>query len=118
MHDRTVTLPTLDRGSVTLAEPAWCAGHADHRPGHRVDLIHCGPQLAATFHGQEFATACLVQAPFANRTSTAPAVSVSLLEQALDPVSLYVLAAALDSHADQLRELADQLAVLLEEGRA
>src|ERR1051325_5259239 len=32
----TVTLPTEDHGDVTLEEPSWCAGHADHGPQHGV----------------------------------------------------------------------------------
>ncbi|MFJ8269478.1 DUF6907 domain-containing protein [Streptomyces sp. NPDC094154] len=110
MTDRTITLPTIDAGDVTLPEPAWCAGHADHRPGFRVDIFHCGPSRGVAFQGQEIGDAALVLAPFANVPE--PGVSVSLLGKTLDPVGLYELAAVLERHADQLRNLADELTML------
>lgn len=116
---RTVTLPTRDHGPVTLPEPSWCQGHADHRPDtHRADIIHGGPDTVLAFHGAELFTACLVQSPFATiitpglggRTT---GVSVYPPGLTLTPVELYSLAAALDGYADRLRDLADELTVIL-----
>ncbi|MDX2843152.1 hypothetical protein PV377_30120, partial [Streptomyces ipomoeae] len=111
----TITLPTEDHGLVTLPEPAWCTGHADHRPDtHRADILHKGPDVALHFHGAEIIAAGLAQSPCA--TIDTPGlggrtvgVSVSPVDRTLNPVQLYSLAAALDSYADQLRGLADQL---------
>lgn len=114
---RTVTVPTIDHGPVTLTEPSWCAGH-DPAPQYRIDLFHRGPAHTLTFRGKQIARASLVQAPFAapaNRLTEASATLV--LEGAtLDPVGLYDLAAALDRHADQLRDLADQMHAILAGG--
>ncbi|MDX2946799.1 hypothetical protein PV383_38370 [Streptomyces caniscabiei] len=119
---RTITLPTLDHGDVTLTCPAWCAGHADHRPDtHRADILHKGPDVALTFHGGEVIAAGLAQSPFASPSTPdlggrTPGASVYPPGRTLDPVGLYGLAAALDSYADQLRDLADQLAAILAGG--
>ncbi|MDX2839502.1 hypothetical protein PV377_11015, partial [Streptomyces ipomoeae] len=112
---RTITLTTIDHGDVTLTCPTWCAGHADHRPDtYRADILHKGPDVALHFHGAEIIAAGLAQSPFA--TIDTPGlggrtvgVSVSPVDRTLNPVQLYSLAAALDSYADQLRGLADQL---------
>jgi hypothetical protein len=85
---RTVTLPTEDHGDVTLPEPAWCQGHESTPGDLRADILHQGPGGGL-------------------------GVSVSLLGQTLDPVALYDFAATLDSYADQLRDLSDQLHALL-----
>ncbi|MDX3279115.1 DUF6907 domain-containing protein [Streptomyces scabiei] len=118
----TITLATADHGPVTLTCPAWCDGHADHDPqAERADILHCGPDAVLAFHGAELFTACLVQSPYATSSDPAlggptPGVSVFPPARTLTPVSLYSLAAALDGYADQLRGLADQLAVLLAGG--
>ncbi|MFJ3229793.1 DUF6907 domain-containing protein [Streptomyces sp. NPDC086787] len=109
---RTVTLRTLDHGNVTMPEPAWCAGHADHRPVDRADLTHSGTETPLTFHGHTLWTALLSQYPFATDHATGLYVEQGGFALTLDPVSLYSLAAALDTHADQLRALADQLAAI------
>ncbi|MFG3234976.1 DUF6907 domain-containing protein [Streptomyces antibioticus] len=121
---RTVTLPTEDHGDVTLPEPSWCAGHAGHRPDSaRIDVMHVGSAVDLTFLGIEVFTAELVQSPYSASTvpelgGPTPGVSVWPLGRTLDPVQMYGLAAALDSYADQLRNLADQLtAILTEEHR-
>ncbi|MEV4863082.1 hypothetical protein MRBLMF1_004403 [Streptomyces ossamyceticus] len=120
---RTITLPTIDHGEVTLPEPSWCAGHADHRPDtHRADILHKGPDIVLAFHGAEIIAAGLAQSPcatlptrpeFGGRTV---GVSVSPVDRTLNPVQLYSLAAALDGFADQLRDLADQLTAILAGG--
>ncbi|BDD72996.1 DUF6907 domain-containing protein [Streptomyces violaceoruber] len=108
---RTATVQTTDQGPVTLTEPSWCVGHADHRPVHREDIVHRGPDAVLAFRGRYITEAARVQQPFApvpaDRT---PRVSVSTVGLALDGVGLYELAAALDAYADQLRGLADALA--------
>lgn len=114
---RTITLPTEDHGDVTLTEPAWCRGHADHRPdSYRADLDHKGPEHHLKHHGELLWTAFLGQAPCA--TSPEHRGIGLFVEQAsyartLNPAELYDLAATLDTHADQLRDLADQLHTLL-----
>ncbi|MEU1515549.1 hypothetical protein ABZ490_25935 [Streptomyces sp. NPDC005811] len=116
---RTITLPTADAGDVTLPCPAWCAGHQHHDPESlRVDLVHAGPAVDCTHLGADLFSAEIVQSPFAE-TSTpllggrTPGVSVYPLARTLDPVQLYDLAAALDTYADRLRTLADQLTAVL-----
>ncbi|MFH9038981.1 DUF6907 domain-containing protein [Streptomyces sp. NPDC017966] len=117
MHDRTVTLPTIDHGPVTIPEPSWCAGHANHRPDtERVDLAHTGEDVTLHFRGQQLAHACLDQAPYAERATRDVQVSVSLTGTALDARGMYELAAALDTYADRLRTLADSLLVIAAEG--
>ncbi|MEY2243171.1 hypothetical protein AB8A21_09545 [Streptomyces sp. BF23-18] len=116
---RTVTLATADHGDVTLPEPSWCAGHAHHDPQTLlVDLIHAGPTVDLDHSGAPLFTAELVQSPYAEPSDPrlggrTPGVSVHPLGQTLDSTSLYCLAADLDRYADQLRDLADQLATAL-----
>ncbi|MEU5769817.1 hypothetical protein ABZ782_28270 [Streptomyces asoensis] len=116
---RTVTLPTLDHGDVTLPEPSWCRGHADHRPdSYRVDLDHKGPAHELRHDGEVLWTAFLGQAPFATdpaRRGTDLYVEQGSYAHSLDGPSLYDLAATLDTHADRLRDLADQLDRIREE---
>lgn len=119
---RTITLPTADHGDVTLTCPAWCSGHADHRPDtHRADILHKGPDITLTFRAAEVITACLTQSPYA--TPSTPelggrtvGVSVYPPGRTLAPVGLYELAASLDSYADQIRSLAGQLHTILAGG--
>lgn len=115
----TITLATADHGPITLDEPSWCTGHQDHRPDTaRVDLTHTGPAVDCAFLGIEVFSAELVASPFSASTSPelggpTPGVSVWPLGRTLDPVQLHSLAAVLDWYADQLRDLADQLGVIL-----
>lgn len=116
---RTITLATVDHGPVTVTCPAWCVGHPNHRPDdYRADILHCGPDVTLVFQGHDIGDASLVQSPFSTAEipelcSSTPGVSVSLLGRTLDPVQLYDFAAVLDTYADQLRDLADQLHTLL-----
>ncbi|MBZ3907319.1 DUF6907 domain-containing protein [Streptomyces griseiscabiei] len=122
MSRRTITLTTVDHGDVTLPEPSWCVGHDDHQPdSHRSDILHRGPEVELLFRGAEVLTACLAHSPYA--TSTDPGlggrtvgVSVYPPGRTLAPVGLYELAAALDSYADQVRGLAEQLTAVLAGG--
>ncbi|MCX4972196.1 hypothetical protein [Streptomyces sp. NBC_00620] len=122
MTNRTVTLATLDHGEITIPEPAWCIGHPNHRPDdHRADILHSGPDTVLAFRGRHITDASLVQSPFSTAEipelcSSTPGVSVSVLGLTLDPVGLYELAAALETYADQLRNLADQLDTFLAGG--
>lgn len=115
---RTVTLPTEDHGNVTLPEPTWCAGHPNPQPQYRTDLTHYGPEHRLTFNGSELFRLMLAQSPLAEQTSrdVCAYVEQTGYTGSLDPAGLYDLAAALDSAADQLRVLADQLAAVLAGG--
>lgn len=113
MTERIVTLQTADHGPVTLEEPAWCIGHPNHRPDdRRADILHSGADVTLVFQGHDIGDASLVESPYAELPGGL-GVSVSLLGRTLDPVALYDFAAVLDRHADQLRDLADQLHALL-----
>ncbi|GGV34318.1 hypothetical protein GCM10010293_36730 [Streptomyces griseoflavus] len=118
---RTVTLPTTDHGDVTVPEPSWCIGHADHRPELRADILHRGADVPLTFRAHHIMDAGLVQAPFSTveipeLCSSTTGVSISAIARTLDARGVYELAAALDTYADRLRSLADQLLVVLAEG--
>ncbi|WP_326583322.1 hypothetical protein OG889_32735 [Streptomyces sp. NBC_00481] len=117
---RTVTLLTIDHGSVTLPEPSWCTGHADHRPDtHRADILHTGPTHRLTHNGQPLGRALIFQAPCSELTTSAVQASVVLdfePHRGFDAVGLYDLAASLDAAADRLRGLADQLHAVLAGG--
>lgn len=118
---RTVTLATADAGDVTLTEPDWCRGHADHQAGvHRVDLTHYGTETVLTHQGAELFRVMVTESPFA--TSPEQRAVCAYIEVAdytgdFTPTGLYDLAATLDAHADRLRDFADQLGRLLDGGR-
>lgn len=119
MSQRTITLTTVDHGDVTLPEPSWCVGHAEHRPdSHRADILHKGPDVNLDFRDGEILTACLVQSPYSTSSdpelgSRTAGVSVYPPGRTLTTAGLYALVAALDGYAGRLRGLADQLAVIL-----
>lgn len=110
---RTVTLPTEDAGDVTMPEPSWCVGHAGHRSDtFRVDLDHKGPEHLLRHHGAVLWTAFLGQAPYASDPAAREVgvyVEQGAFARTLTATGLYDLAATFEAHADQLRELADQL---------
>lgn len=120
---RTVTLATSDHGNVTLPEPSWCEGHTHHDPETlRADLLHTGPDVQLNYRYTTLLSAGLTQSPFASDDATpelgnrTTGVSVWPLGNTLDPTQLYDLAARLDTYADHLRGLADQLGALLAGG--
>ncbi|MER7974945.1 hypothetical protein ABTX35_39075 [Streptomyces sp. NPDC096080] len=114
---RTVTLATLDAGEVTLPEPSWCAGHADHRPDtYRVDLSHDSEPTVLTLDGYPAGELMISQAPFSEAGPRSPRGFLALSygqDRPRDPAELYDLAAVLESHADALRALADRLHAIL-----
>lgn len=116
----TVTLPTLDHGVVTLREPSWCRGHVDHRPdSYRVDVDHKGVEHRLTHNGELLWTAFLGQAPYASRPehrALGVYVEQGSYAHTLDAAGLYDLAASFEAHADRLRDLADQLAAIVDGG--
>ena len=116
---RTIVLPTEDHGPITLPEPAWCRGHADHLDdSHRCDLTHFGHEHRLTFNGIELFRLMLAQTPHADQADreTCAYVEQSGFTGSLDPVGLYDLAASLDHAADHMREFADRLASILDGG--
>ena len=118
---RTITLVTEDHGPVALPEPGWCRGHADHQPGtYRVDLTHYGTETVLRFEGAEVFRLLLAESPYATRPvhqGVCGYVETCGYTASLSPAGLYGLAAALDAHADRLREFADQLTLLRGEQR-
>jgi hypothetical protein len=109
----TITLATADHGPVTLPEPTWCRGHHDHRPDvYRCDLTHYGTETVLTFEGAEVFRVMVSESPYATRPEDRAVcgyVEARGYTGALNAVQLYGLAAALDGHADRLRDLADQV---------
>ncbi|MFI6895283.1 DUF6907 domain-containing protein [Streptomyces sp. NPDC050256] len=110
---RTVTVPTLDQGDVTFAEPSWCAGHST-RPEYRCDIGHVGAAHLLTYSGTELGRAALAQNPFAESSDRSVRVVVSLGVDGLGltPSELDDLAAALVDYAGTLRHLARLLGTL------
>lgn len=117
---RIITLPTLDSGNVTLPEPTWCVGHDDHRPDtHRTDLSHDGAKVPLLLDGRPVGDLLISQAPCADPGPREPQGFVWIRygeDYGRSPAQLYDLAAALDTHADQIRALADELAAILAGG--
>lgn len=111
---RTVTVQTIDQGDVTIAEPAWCAGHDGERPELLSDTGHRGVPCRAEFRGVELAFAALVQDPFVVHSDRSVGVLVEMgyLGSTLTPAELDELAAVLVEYAGTLRHLARQLAAI------
>lgn len=82
--DGTVTLDTVDRGEVTVPEPAWCIGHAWQPHPYRADITHNSitVKAAATTdrHGRiPLLQAYISHAPhLADQSEPHPVVSVQL----------------------------------------
>ena len=113
--NRHVTLTTIDHGDITLPEPTWCTGHADHQPCQRVDLVHLGTEHHFSFDGDDLMVAMQAQYPYAvDAARQAVGVFVEQADYAstLDYKGLRQLAAALTVHAMHLRTLAEQLAAI------
>lgn len=116
--NRTVTLHTLDHGPVTLPEPSWCLGHADHVLCDRVDLSHTGAEHRLAFGSDDLLVVMLGQDPYAKvpeRRGTGLYVEQTGWAATLDHEGVRRLAATLTVHAMRLRQFADQLARLGDE---
>lgn len=114
----TVTVHTRDHGDVTVPEPSWCLGeHGPQNGGYRADIVHDGPEVPLVFRGFALLHAGLVAHPCAERMprGTYACVDVGADHVGLDPEGLQELAAGLIDHAATLRNLARELAALLEE---
>lgn len=117
---RTVTMPTLHHGLITIPEPDWCIGHDLPHIEHRIDISHVGPTVSfdvPTSRGEVVTMlAALEQRPFtARHPGTGVFMNVELCGDdwyPSSPAQLDQLADALVGHAAQLRALARQLAVL------
>ncbi|MGW2580645.1 DUF6907 domain-containing protein [Streptomyces virginiae] len=111
---RTVTVPTLDHGPVTVSEPEWCTGHPDDLPAeYRDDVHHTGPEHVVDYDAQAVLTAELVAFPFGLHP-VPPSIYVEIVIPAatLDPAALDGLAAILTEQAAELRRLALRLSAL------
>lgn len=121
---RTVTIRTHDRGSVTIPEPSWCAGeHPDG--GARVDITHVGAEhpltlptrsgpavvLVASLESRPFVTDSFLKGPFMS-------VYIDGDHHETGLAGLEAMADALTAHADQLRDRARELALILSRGEA
>ncbi|GAA3272741.1 DUF6907 domain-containing protein [Streptomyces lavendulae] len=108
---RTVMVPTLDHGPVTVPEPDWCAGHVGQPVEARADLHHAAPVDVPD--GLLGLVAELVAFPY-GETPVPVSVYVELaaVGMTLDPEGLRRYAAALAARGTLLRRLADRLTVL------
>lgn len=107
--DGTVTLQTLDRGEITVGEPAWCVGHDGELVVHLADVIHNGSPVAAKYEGVEFLTARLSWGPFSELAPEPyPVVDVDDVGS-MDPDELRGLADELRAHANRLATKANEL---------
>lgn len=118
---RTVTVPTLDHGPVTLACPTWCLGHGPE-PEHRIDISHVGTDEPLTLLTRRGRVVHLVTAlesrpfvtdPFLRRPFVNVAIGGDWYPTGLP--GLEAMAAQLEADAEALRERARQLAVILAE---
>ncbi|MFF9687285.1 DUF6907 domain-containing protein [Streptomyces sp. NPDC014623] len=112
--ERTVTVPTVDQGNVTITEPSWCTGHEGQVPHLLSDTGHIGAPHRAKFDGEELAFAALSQDPFAVKSDRGVGVHVEMgaLACSLSPSELDDLAVVLVNYAGTLRHLARQLSAL------
>lgn len=109
--DGTVTLATLDRGPVTVAEPSWCLGHEGDSVGYRRDVTHRGEWRPFTVEVRgervELLQAGLSWAPFAEPH---PVVDTNVDGlSGLDADALRELAAGWGLLAGDLYRLANEL---------
>jgi hypothetical protein len=110
---RTVTVNTVDHGPVTFTCPTWCvSSHEAEDGGYRADISHDSEKTPLTFNGVQLGYAEISQAPFAELATREIQGFVTVTygeEHGFDPAGLYDLAACMDTHADKVRDLADQL---------
>ncbi|MBE8471056.1 DUF6907 domain-containing protein [Streptomyces justiciae] len=114
---RTVTLTTIDHGTVTLPEPDWCAGHPDTRASYKVDISHDGPEHTIAPGGREMFKALLTQAPYSSQDRAIGLyIEVANLTGTCTPDEVEELADDLIAAAVRLRELGLELAEILRRG--
>ena len=111
---RTVTVPTIDHGDVTIPEPSWCTGHDQARPEYLRDTGHAGTPNRLSYAGTELGVAKLVQNPLVEHSDRSVMVLVELGGDGLGlrSTELDDLAVILVDFAGTLRTLARQLASL------
>lgn len=116
---KTVTVPTWRGGTLTMPEPAWCAGNHDEHPQHTADFRHEGIDVPLVVHasGRTFETlpVAVVQEPFSERDPL-PYASIHLGEDyaRFTRVELLEFADGLERHAAYLRQFADEVEELRE----
>ncbi|MFE1882642.1 DUF6907 domain-containing protein [Streptomyces diastatochromogenes] len=120
---RTVTVQTLDHGAVELRCPDWCTGEHE-QDVHREDISHLGPDqpltlptrggpvtnLVTALELRPYATDLFLRTVFVNVEIGADWYPTGL-------AGLEAMADVLAEQAEQLREQARRLALLLQEGR-
>ncbi len=123
-RDGTVTLQTLDRGEVTIDEPAWCTGHDGEDVGYLADVTHNGahttaPIVTARYGPSNIMTAYISHAPHAvQQPEPYPVLSVVLSEHGdFDVPDGRNLARALRIAAARVERALDDLARLRGEGQ-
>lgn len=114
--DGTVTLDTLDRGEVTVDEPAWCTGHDGETVGYLADVTHNGPEttapiVTAKYGPSHILTMRVSHAPHAEtQPEPSPLLAVELDGHGdLDPADAHNLARALRLAATRVDRAAVQL---------
>ncbi|MFF4347551.1 DUF6907 domain-containing protein [Streptomyces sp. NPDC001530] len=80
---RTVTIGTVDHGTVVLPEPAWCCGHGWQPEPHLADVTHYSAPVKASAmteqHGLvQLLLARISHAPYGEQPELYPVVSVEL----------------------------------------
>lgn len=120
---RTVTLPLVDGGTVTLTCPRWCIGHSD-APMFRADIAHEGRELDVQVPTNDgnvaLIAAALEWAPFSEVGTRRPYVSLRVGDgdhyRFTTAASLYAVAEDLVAKVrGVLRAAGDQLARALDE---
>ncbi|WP_020117541.1 DUF6907 domain-containing protein [Streptomyces canus] len=114
--DGTVTLDTVDRGEVTVDEPAWCTGHDGETVGHFTDITHNGPEttapvVTAKYGPSQILTMHVSHAPhLTEHPEPFPLLYVELDGHGdLDPADGHSLARALRLAATRVDRAADEL---------
>ena len=114
---RTVTIETVDHGTVTIPEPTWCIAAHDIK-GYREDIEHVSAQtpllIPTRSHGLVIAMPVFfVWRPFSSNDNQINAAIVTDVEShEFDPAGLDQVAAALVEHARTIRVYARQLSTL------
>ncbi|MEU1194945.1 hypothetical protein ABZ446_01820 [Streptomyces sp. NPDC005813] len=123
-RDGHVTLLTIDRGEITVPEPAWCTGHDNELVGYLADVTHNGPETSITAttkaHGPiTVLRACISHAPHAvQQPERHPLISVhGDLDADVDPADAWALSRALRRASARIDRLTGELIRLRGESR-